>query len=238
MRSISQTFENSGVTGILAVRRGESFDYSVTSSSANGTMVLERSVTGGSTWQELERFTDSASGSLVSEIDPPAWYRFRYIEAEEPEGEMAVTLEDRDDVVREFFNREGALRLRITDAGLDFYGEIRQHSSETVRTNGDAAVAVNTRVYKSVVVSSGSEGAEDLEVGDGTDVEIGTRKLIVFGTRTHASDSIVLDDTNISQGSDTITAVELDAADEFILLEWHGTSWEVIAASAGVVTTE
>lgn len=108
-------------------------------------------------------------------------------------------------------------------------------ADEVVSTNGDAAEALSVSVFKSTLVTSGSEGAEEAELGDGSGVEIGTRKLIVLGTRTHADDSVVLDDANFSQGADSITAIALDAANEFLLVEWQGASWEVIKASSGVV---
>jgi hypothetical protein len=108
---------------------------------------------------------------------------------------------------------------------------------EHVRTNGSTATTANLAVYQTSVTSSGSAGAETLNVGDGTGAVIGQRKLVTLATRTNAADSVALDDTHCAQGADTITAVVLDAAGEFVLLEWRGTKWEVIKASAGVVAT-
>lgn len=123
-----------------------------------------------------------------------------------------------------------------TEAFINPYDPNNILTSESVATNGDDAVNCDVSVYQTIVTSSGSEGEEDLNIGDGTGVTVGTRHLVTFATRTHASDSIVMDDANITVTGSTVTAVELDAAGEFILLEWQGASWEVIKASSGVVT--
>lgn len=110
-------------------------------------------------------------------------------------------------------------------------------TSEEIATNGDEATALSLSVYQSIITTGGSEGAEEATIGDGTGVTVGQRKLVTLETLTEATDSVTLDDANFSQGSDTITGITLDAAGEFVLAEWRGASWEIIAASAGVVAT-
>lgn len=109
-------------------------------------------------------------------------------------------------------------------------------TQEEVATNGDTATELSLEVYQSVITTGGSEGAEEATLGDGTGAIVGQRKLITLDTLTHASDSVTLDHANFAVPDETITAIELDAAGEFLLAEWNGAKWQVIYASAGVVT--
>lgn len=73
-------------------------------------------------------------------------------------------------------------------------------------------------------------------LGNGAGVTVGTRKLITCAART-APGTAALDHANIVDPAGTqATAVVLDAANEFILVEWRGAKWHTIAATAGVVS--
>lgn len=109
-------------------------------------------------------------------------------------------------------------------------------TSEAVETNGTTPTDLDLTVYQSILTTGGSQGAEDAAIGDGTGITVGQRKLVTLDTLTDPADSVTLDDANFAQGSDTITAIALDAEGEFILAEWQGAKWEVIKASSGVVT--
>lgn len=111
-------------------------------------------------------------------------------------------------------------------------------SFEELETTNAEATVLSLEHYGSNLTTSGSEGAEDAEIGDGTDAIIGQRKLVVLKTRTHESDSVVLDHANIvSEAGVDATSVELDEEGEFVLLEWNGAKWQVVYSSAGVVAT-
>lgn len=102
-------------------------------------------------------------------------------------------------------------------------------------TSGAAAVAVNLARYKTEITTGGTAGSEDVNVGDGTGIEVGDRKLIEMVTRTNASDVVNLDHANIANAAGVqATNADLDAAGEFVLLEWNGTKWQVIHASATI----
>lgn len=110
-------------------------------------------------------------------------------------------------------------------------------TSQDVVTSDAAPEALDLTVYQSKLTTGGSQGAEAVTIGDGTGITVGHRKLVTLETLTDGADSVTLDDGNFSQAADTITAIALDAEGEFLLAEWQGASWEVIAASSGVVTT-
>jgi hypothetical protein len=238
--SISKSFAAAGASADFVLRPGQTASYDV-AGTFTGRVTLERSVSGAPGWHAVNPVATAVSagtsGLLSNDTNSDERYRFRAtaIDGETPwDGTAVARITDRNDALSVLRRPDGSVVARITDSGVEIPGLLS--SVEEVLSNGDDAVAVSLETYKSLVITSGSQGAEELTIGDGTGVEIGTRKLIVLHQRTHASDSVVLDDENLSQAADEITAVELDAAGEFILLEWQGASWEVIKASAGVVT--
>lgn len=223
---------------------GESLSYSLVNT-FTGSIVLQKSEN-LQTWETHLSFTAAGSGTVKNTDTKPFYFRWRCVDIdvdgmEEVDYTLVLLTTD---IVFEQFLPNGKKLFEVTEAGefrvldvpylhsYDFFHE----TSEAVSTNDEDPSVVDLDVYHSQLTTSGSEGAEEAEVGDGTGVVVGHRKLITLATRTHASDSVTLDDANISQGADTITAVELDAAGEFILLEWQGASWEVIKASTGVVS--
>lgn len=135
------------------------------------------------------------------------------------------------------FNGSGAAVITNTVSATGFIntsGVNDINSSETVTTAGTGDAAINLKKYKTEFVTAGSQGAESAVIS-ATGAIIGMRKLITLKTRTHASDSVTLNHALFSQGSDTLNALTLDTAGEFILCEFRGTKFEIIAASSGVV---
>jgi len=215
MSSVTAALTAVGVTNQLSLKPGESAKYSVTGT-FTGFVNLERSSSPLSSFATLVAGAEDTgiSGTVTNETKTSQWFRFRATTL--GSGTALVTLAENAAVVR-------------TPTDLD--------SREDLATNGDAATAVGLDVYQTHLGTSGSGGAEDLTIGDGTGAVIGQRKLIVLDTLGDAGDSVTLDDENMSKGTSTITAVALDAAGEFLLLEFQGVTWEVIKASSGVVTT-
>jgi hypothetical protein len=103
------------------------------------------------------------------------------------------------------------------------------------RVSGAAAITLDISVYQSVITTGGTAGSEDVNIGDGTGAVVGQRKLVTLGTRTDGSDVVNLDHANIHNASGTqCTNVDLDAANEFVLVEWTGSEWQIIYANATV----
>lgn len=105
-------------------------------------------------------------------------------------------------------------------------------------TSGTVAKNVDTTIYETQVVSGGLGAGELLNIGNGATAKVGQRKLITLKTRTGGSDVVTLDKTNMvkSDGSTQPTTAALDAAGEFVLVEWNGTKWQVVYFKAGVIT--
>lgn len=109
-------------------------------------------------------------------------------------------------------------------------------TAETV-TTGASPVALDLVSYKATVTTGGTAGGEDLTIGDGTGAVIGQRKLVTLGTRTDASDVVSLDHANIVNASGTQTTnCDLDAAGEYVLLEWNGAKWQIVYTNGTVAT--
>jgi hypothetical protein len=124
--------------------------------------------------------------------------------------------------------------LQVTAAELD---KTNLDSYEEVETSDGAATDVGLTVYGTQVTTGGSEDNELLDIGDGAGAVIGQRKLVTLVDRTHASDVVVMDHGNIVNAAGAaLSAVELDAEDEFILLEWNGAKWQVVYADATLTT--
>lgn len=254
MSQIATTFDDVLAGEALKVKAGKSFTYLLEVADGetfDGEVVLERS-TGGS-YETLETFDDAATVVTVPAIDKDAFVRLRCTTFGEGSDNIVGTLADAVDDIKVMVNDDGVEYFAFTEQGFRaLVGAITTLTATTINghalsqasnlssseaaTTGADPVDCDISVYQTVVTTGGTQGNEELNIGDGTGATVGQRHLVTLGTLTD-TDTVVLDDANISQGADSITAVALDTADQFIMLEWQGATWEVIAASAGVVTT-
>jgi hypothetical protein len=75
MATVSVSFTAKGAGTALQQKAGESFDYAL-SGTFVATLVLERSLTGGQSWDEpILSTAEAASGTIL--VDRDAWYRWR-----------------------------------------------------------------------------------------------------------------------------------------------------------------
>lgn len=101
-------------------------------------------------------------------------------------------------------------------------------------TTGATATTADMTVYATRIKTNGA--ARVLNVGNGAGAVVGQRKLIqiVDFTATH---TVVLDHANmVLANGNAAAACVLDAANEFILLEWNGAKWQTRYASTGVIS--
>lgn len=109
------------------------------------------------------------------------------------------------------------------------------NESEAV-TSGASPVALDITVYQSLITTGDTDGTEAVTIGDGTGAVIGQRKLVYLVTRT-GTDTVSLDHANIVNASGTQTTnCDLDAADEYVLLEWNGAKWQIVYTNGTVAT--
>lgn len=91
--------------------------------------------------------------------------------------------------------------------------------------------------FQRVDLTTSNAGADAVALPNpATTGEPGWRVCLKLVAKPGAGDSVTVGFANISTGSLTISAVVLDAVGEYLLLEHRGAKWEVISASAGVVT--
>jgi hypothetical protein len=78
MSTVAASFTAVGAGAVLDVAHNKEFRYSV-SGTFVGTVVLEKSTTGGQTWSRVLSATAAASGTILSEFrqNGRTWYRFR-----------------------------------------------------------------------------------------------------------------------------------------------------------------
>lgn len=105
--------------------------------------------------------------------------------------------------------------------------------------SGSETVALSLFAYHTAITTGGTDGNENVTIPNG--VIAGQRKLVSLGTRT-GTDTVVIAVTNIDRGLHagetpaTITALNLDAAGEYALLEWSGLKWNILYSN-GTITT-
>ena len=103
--------------------------------------------------------------------------------------------------------------------------------------SGATAVTIDVATYHVKITTGGTAGSEDVSIGDGTGARVGERKLITLAVRTDGSDVVNLDHANcVNATGTTLTNLDMDAAGEFVLLEWNGTKWQIIYADATEAT--
>ena len=127
-------------------------------------------------------------------------------------------------------------RLRHTLG--DFYQKLRGApipGAFEARESGASAINVDVGVYETKLTTGGTGASEDVNVGNGAGITVGHRKLITLKTRTNGADVVNLDHANIANDSGVqATNVDLDAEGEFVLLEFNGSKWQIVYASATV----
>ena len=103
--------------------------------------------------------------------------------------------------------------------------------------SGAVAVTIDASTYHVNITTGGTAGSENVSIGDGSSARVGERKLITLAVRTDASDVVNLDHANcVNAAGTTLTNLDMDAAAEFVLLEWNGTKWQIVYANATEAT--
>jgi hypothetical protein len=214
------------------------------SAALTGSVILEKQVKGGVEIISVFSAEDYDGFTYVYEnsTDVAEYIRLRCEAIDDEENEevaysiVAVSGEKVELVLQE---KSGKRLAYIDDLGRLVFERSFVNDSvpahEAVSTNGDAAVVVGVGFYETKITTSGSEGAEDIELVDG--VYIGQRKLVTLAVEGHADDVVSFDngDDMFSTAGAALASLTIDAADGFVLLEWRG-AWHVIALSGATET--
>lgn len=106
---------------------------------------------------------------------------------------------------------------------------------ENITTNDTDTLPVDVEVYETKIQTAGSESAEMISIPDGT--VVGQRKLITVTAIGAAGTAVGVAFTNIVNASAVqLTGCSMDADDEFLLLEWNGSKWQVVYSAATLAT--
>lgn len=101
---------------------------------------------------------------------------------------------------------------------------------------GEQAVKIEHSAYETLITSGGTEGSEDVVLGQG--LRVGQRRLISLSKKTHADDEIAFDVDELS-ASITLESVVLSDVGQFLLVDYVGGGiWSIVGASSDVITEE
>lgn len=117
MPTVAKTFSAADqVSATFLLTKGQTGTYVITGTFV-GTLKLERSINGGTSWEPVSSFTTTASSTIL--YDEGA-YRFRC--SAYTSGSPAITLAERDDVLQEWQSKDGKTAFRITEGGIEVVG--------------------------------------------------------------------------------------------------------------------
>jgi hypothetical protein len=212
----------------LAVASGKSFEGTVVVEQSHNQIAWEQAQLGDGTPLAYTGpvgtgLTDVlVQASLVNESQKPRSYRVRAFD---------ITA---DPVL---------FSLNTASAAGDVVAPVVEAADFEAVTLGAIDQVCDLGVFETRVTTSGAGAGANLAIGDGTGVRVGTRHLVTLAVLAHASDAVVLDEANII-GEDTFplgtpgtfSAVTIDGAGGFLLLEWSGVGWVVIYAGDATLT--
>lgn len=164
--SVLKSFTAVGVGAQLFVRDKDQYSYSV-SGTFVGTVVLERTLDGGQTWQTVLTATGSASGTLLNETRNGNAAAYRFQCTAYTSGTIVTSISDVYEVLKTFTDKAGNPILEILENG--------------VRITGNASVSGTTALSGPVDSSQGADIASAATV----DLDSATGDLVdVTGTTT------------------------------------------------------
>lgn len=106
-------------------------------------------------------------------------------------------------------------------------------------TSGASAITLTLAAYRTNITTGGTAGNENVNALPSGEY-IGQRKLIYLATRTDASDVVVIATSNISrlllsgETPGAVATLNLDAADEYAMLEWSGAEWNILYSNGTI----
>lgn len=114
MTTISKSFTAKGTSNPLPMQAGQSFSYDI-SGTFVATIFLERSETGGQSWEAPNKtITGAASGTVT--VDRSAWYRLRCTAY--TSGTAVTELDEGVDTVSQVVSQSGTQVFATTDEGI------------------------------------------------------------------------------------------------------------------------
>lgn len=213
--TISKSFTAVGNGLELYVRHGDSFTFSVSGTFA-GTVVLERSLNGGISWEPIRTKTAADSGLIIVEVANGSSAIYRYRCSAYTSGTIVTSMTEVAKVLFELKNNRGAVAFQVTEDGISVGGGVSTFISLT-----DVPSAYTSQALKVVRVNAGETALEFSAAGSGdvagpassTDNAIArfdsTTGKIVQDSGVVVSDNAVITATGAS-GLDGATPVGID----------------------------
>ena len=104
-----------------------------------------------------------------------------------------------------------------------------------VQTSHTVSTTAGFKHYETAFTTDGT-GTQAVAMPASPGVQVGKRKLFTLASKGANGDTVVFAAGSFSKAALAVSAVVLSAVNDFLLVEYRGSKWEVIAASNGVVT--
>lgn len=171
MATIAASFTAKGAGSALSLKVDDEFTYSV-SGTFTGTIALQKSDDGGTSWEPVDSFSAAASGTLVAQGKPNAnmLYRFCCTAFTAESGTAVTALADASagKVIQEYKDPYGKVIFKITEAGVDINGAMGLTGAVTL--TGDLTQTGNQGVTGTVTASGAAVNAAGVGAVNGATV--------------------------------------------------------------------
>jgi hypothetical protein len=132
---------------------------------------------------------------------------------------------------------------RYASSAWGSWGAVGFEQTAADVTSGAAPVALTAGIYRHNVTTGGTQAGEEVSLPDGQ--YAGQRMLVYLETLTDPADNVDITLTKLAAQSivgdaaedATIAAMSLDAADDYVLLEWTGLKWNILYSNGTVTLT-
>lgn len=117
----SGTFTATGVSASIAIKHGDFLSYAVSGTFA-ATLVVEKSVNGGASWEQtFSSVTAAASVNLPVELPGGGQALFRFRCTSFTSGTVAYTIGEGERVIKDFVDTNGEVVVRVSEDGMRVY---------------------------------------------------------------------------------------------------------------------
>jgi hypothetical protein len=117
----------------IQVRAGEQITADL-SGTFSATLVVERTFDGGQTYETVATYTDTANATFTNDTSDAGVYRFRCDAY--TSGTAVTSLTDVSEVLKEFFDQDGAAVMQIVEGGVTFPLAVNRSARKYVYNGG------------------------------------------------------------------------------------------------------
>lgn len=137
MATVSKSFTAVGVSAHLLVAEQASFTYDI-SGTFVGTVVLERTLDGGQSFEVITTKTAAASGTIMVESNARGLVNYRFRCSAYTSGTIVTSMADVADVVQQVVNSQGTVLIKVVEDSVSTL--VRTSQKRMIPADGIAKV--------------------------------------------------------------------------------------------------